>query len=185
MSVNQLSEKLNHFHNTSIKNGQILGQLNANVTKKLSDLNSSWVNQVAKNMQSSAVEFMNSKKVSNPLNLMKINGDQSFLQEIENYQQHLNDAVNEYMEEFSSANEQLLGDSRAAFNEFMQLTSQNVPDGMDGFIKPYQVMIGSLFEGAAIANGLSKSYLTNIKKNYSANGKSSKNIILSEEVSEK
>ena len=116
---------------------------------------------------------------------MKINGDQSFLQEIENYQQHLNDAVNEYMEEFSSANEQLLGDSRAAFNEFMQLTSQNVPDGMDGFIKPYQVMIGSLFEGAAIANGLSKSYLTNIKKNYSANGKSSKNIILSEEVSEK
>lgn len=185
MGTNQFGEKLNQFQNTSLRNGQMLGKINAEVTKKLSEINSSLVNQVAKNMQSSAVELINSKKVGNPWSMMKLNGNGSFIQELENYQEHLGDAMNEYFEEFASANERLLNDSRSACNEFIQLSCQNAPDGMDTFIKPYQAMMSSWFEGATIVNGLSKSYLDNIKKGLEANGKSAKHIILSQDSSEK
>lgn len=181
MGINQFGEKLNQFKNTSIRNGQMLSKINTDVTKKLSELNSSLVNHVAKDIQISAVDLMNSKKLSNPLSIMKLNGNESFVKEFENYQQHLNDAINDYFEEFASANEQLLEDSRDAYNEFVQLTCQNVPDGMDTFIKPYQTIMGSWFESAAIVNGLSKSYLENVKKGLSGNSKNSKSVILSQE----
>jgi len=147
----------------------------------ISELNSSLVNQVAKNMQSSAVELMNSRKIGNPWSVMKLNGNGSFIEEFENYQHHLSDAMNEYFEEFASANEQLLEDSHAAYNEFVQLSCQNAPDGMDAFIKPYQTIMGSWFEGAAIVNGLSKSYFDNVMKGLAANEKNAKHIILSQE----
>lgn len=185
MGTNQFGEKLNQFQNTSLRNGQMFGKMNAEVTKKLSEINSSLVNQMAKNIQTSAVELMNSKKIGNPWNAMKLNGNGSFIEELENYQQHLSDAMNEYLEEFTSANEHLLSDSRAACNELIQLTCQNAPDGIDTFIKPYQTMMGSWFEGAAIVNGLSKSYLDNLKKGLVASGKNTKQIILSQESAEK
>ncbi len=179
MTTNQFGEKINQFHNTSIKNSQIFTKLNTDVTKKLTEINSSLVNCVTKNMQSSAVNLLNTKKLANPWGAIKSNGNGSFMQELEDYQHHLNEAISDYMEEFTDANEQLLEDSKAAFNEFVQLSSQSAPDGMDTLIKPYQTMMGSWFEGAAIVNGLSKSYVDNIKKNFSENMKSSKNLILS------
>lgn len=185
MGTIPFGEKLNQFQNTSIRNGQMFGKINAEVTKKLSELNSSLVNHVAKDMQMSAVEFMNSKKIGNPWNMMKLNGGGSFLQELDNYQHHLNNAMNEYFEEFACANAELLEDSRAACNEFIELSCKNAPDGMDTFIKPYQNVVSTWFEGAAIVNGLSKSYLDNLKKGISSNEKSSKNIILSDDSSEK
>lgn len=163
MGVDQLGEKFNQIHHSSIKSAQVIGKIAAEGVKNLSQAHTTLANHVAKNIQMTAANMMTAKNPEDIWAAMKGNGSVLFSEELRSYQESIQKALNDYTHEFSEVNDDLFEDAKDGLSEFFKLACQNAPDGAKAFIQPYQSACNACFEGAQKMQHLMKECLDNVE----------------------
>lgn len=163
MGVNQLGEKFNKMHHSSMKSTQVLGKMAAEGAKNVSQAHTSLANHVAKNMQMAAANMMTAKSPEEIWAAMKGNGSAPFSEELKAYQESMRKALNDYAHEFSEVNDELFEHAKDGLDEFFKVACQNAPDGTEVLIKPYQSAFNACFEGMQKIQQLMTGYLDNIE----------------------
>ena len=162
MEINQLSEKFNKIHDSSMKGTQALGKLVANGANNLSQAHTSLANHVAKNVQIASVNMMNAKTPEQFWAAMNGNGSSPFAEEFKAHQQSMRKILNDYIQEFSELNDDLFEHTKESLNEFFKVACQNAPDGTEVFIQPYQSALNAYFDGMQKMQELMKGHLDRV-----------------------
>ena len=162
MEMNQLNEKFNKIHDSSMKGAQALGKLVANGANNLSQAHTSLANHVTKNVQIASVNMMNAKTPEQFWAAMNGNGNSPFVEEFKAHQQSMRKILNDYIQEFSELNDDLFEHTKESLNEFFKVACQNAPDGTKVFIQPYQSALNAYFDGMQKMQELMKGHLDRV-----------------------
>jgi hypothetical protein len=162
MGINQLGEKFNKIHNSSLKSTQVLGKMASESARNISQTHASVANHVAKNLQMTAANLMTSKSPEEIWKIMNGSGSTPFLEEMKVYQESLQKSLNDYLHEFSEVNDELFEDAKDGLDEFFKVACQNAPDGPEAFIRPCQSAFNACFDGMQKMQQLMTGYLDSI-----------------------
>lgn len=163
MGVNQLGEKFNKIHHSSLRSTQAFNKMATEGAKNISQAHTVLANHVAKNLQMTAANVMTAKSPEEVWNAMKGNGGTPFPEEMKIYHESLQKAFNHYTHELTEVNNELFESTKDGFNEFFKVSCQNAPDGTEAFIKPYQSAFNACFDGMQKIQQLITGYLDNIE----------------------
>lgn len=169
MNTKHMSERLNKINQPMIKGSQVIGKMTVEHAKKMADVQASLANHMAKNIQSATTNIFTAKNPGDIVSAIKGDGGSYLLQEWQDYQTSMQKVVDIYMKELSQVNEEIYEHTKDGFNEFLESSKANSPDGLGMMIKPYQSVLNAALSGAEQFQMFTKNYIEGIDRSLKNN----------------